>query len=87
MQGCERDHDLGNRRGGRLEALAHRIEIGQPAGVQLGIDAGGEFGLADSFVSRASNPTTVWQACLSLPLANSASKARAKAGRGNSWSR
>src|SRR3974377_333326 len=63
VQRCERDDDLGNRGYRRLEALAQRIEIRQPAGVEFGIDNLSEFGLAGSFVGK--EQTTHW--CAARP--------------------
>jgi len=52
VQRRERDDDLWNRGYGRLEALAQRIEIGQSAGIQFGIDDLSQFGLTGSLASK-----------------------------------
>jgi hypothetical protein len=58
-----------------LEALAQPIKVGQVSGVEISVDCLGEFGPRRR--GGASKPTMVRQACFSVPLASSASNARA----------
>jgi len=48
----EIDNDVSDGGSARLEALAQGLQVGQPAGLQLGLQGLGEFGLAPSFVSQ-----------------------------------
>ena len=56
MQRRHLDGDIGNGGWIRREAAAERIEIGQSAGVQLGVDGLGELGLAGSIMSERQQP-------------------------------
>jgi len=76
MKRHQLDGNLGNGGGIGGKAPGEAIKIGPSAGVELGVDCGGEFGLAGTLVGECQQPTMVRHACFSLLPASSASKAR-----------
>jgi hypothetical protein len=50
MKRHQLDGDVGDTGGIGCEALREGVEVGQPAGVELGVDGLGEFGLAGAFM-------------------------------------
>ena len=70
----QRDGDVRDRSGVGREALAHQVELGQPAGLEFGIDGLSEFGLAGALMGERQQPDH--GAAGSVRLVSSASKAR-----------
>ena len=56
MQGCRLDGDVGNNGGIWREAAAERVKIGQSAGIELGLNDLGEFGLASPIMRERQQP-------------------------------
>ena len=56
MKRHQLDGDVGNGGGIRGKASAQRIKIGQPAGIEIGLDECGEFCLAGAIMGQRQQP-------------------------------
>jgi hypothetical protein len=81
------DGDRGDRRRLRPEALAQPVEIGQTAGVQIGVDGLRQLGLAGALVRQGEQSNDGAGSLLVTALGDQRLERPGEGACGNSWSR